>query len=129
MEEWRDVVGFERQYEVSSIGRVRHKIEKFLLMKDMNHKSGYTRVKLNDYGHRTTHLVHRLVAVAFLENPLHKKEVNHKDFDKHNNKVENLEWCTMRENLEHAYKAGKLSLSKKFTAGASRYPLRSQGDR
>lgn len=65
---------------------------------------GYLRYTLYDEGSRHQWQAHRLVATVYLENPEHKPCVNHKDGDKHNNTVDNLEWCTYSENEEHSFK-------------------------
>lgn len=67
---------------------------------------GYKVVHLSFFGQSKSFLAHRLVAMAFLENPLNKREVNHKDGDKFNNCVDNLEWVTPSENIQHAYNTG-----------------------
>jgi hypothetical protein len=69
-------------------------------------KSGYQQYILQKKGNVKAHLVHRLVAISFIPNPHNKPYVNHKDGDKSNNKVSNLEWCTQSENEIHAYKIG-----------------------
>jgi hypothetical protein len=65
--------------------------------------TGYPRVNLRGYEGSKKHFIHRLVAEAFIPNPENKREVNHKDGDKANNQVTNLEWCTPSENMKHAY--------------------------
>jgi hypothetical protein len=69
-------------------------------------KNGYKRVHVSHNGEQYKILIHRLVATAFIPNPLNKPCVNHKDGNKANNHVDNLEWCTHGENLKHAYDAG-----------------------
>lgn len=107
MEIWKPIKGYENKYEVSNLGRVkslerydkynRHIYEKILIPK--KHSGGYLRVGLS----RKDYYIHRLVAEAFIDNPNNKKYINHIDGNKTNNKVENLEWCTANENMQHAY--------------------------
>lgn len=117
MEEiWIDISGYEGKYQVSNLGRVRsliyknnangkiYKREK--LLKQFYDRNGYLRVDLK-MGKRKNAQVHRLVALAFIPNPLEKPQVNHKDKDKENNKVDNLEWVTNQENQLHRYRIPK----------------------
>lgn len=76
-------------------------------LKQQVNEYGYHQVPLVDcYGNKKTCVVHRLVAETFIWNGENKPFVNHKDGQKHNNKLENLEWCTAQENTEHAIKYG-----------------------
>lgn len=118
MEKWRPVVGYEGFYEVSTFGRVRSILrrdpmgklvkEKVLIQKKLSaHK--YMRVTLSKNGFQKGYQVHRLVAQAFLPNPLNKGYVNHKDGrNPTNNNVSNLEWATQKENMRHAATTGLL---------------------
>ena len=110
MEEWRDVRGYEGLYQVSSKGRVKacrktdargHNRNEKVMSQNLSNQ-GRPRVNLEKNGIRKVVFVHRLVAEAFLPNPLVKREVNHIDGDKTNNNVENLEWATRSENMLHA---------------------------
>lgn len=89
-------------YFVTEDGKVFNKHLKEL--NPSNNGRGYLVVGLVFNGKRNTIGVHRLVAMAYLDNPLQLKEVNHKDGDKRNNCLSNLEWCTRGENIAHAYK-------------------------
>ena len=106
IEEWRDVVGYEGLYEVSNIGRVKSLIDNHgkprekNLKQYLNHK-GYLIVKLYKECDRKTCKVHRLVANAFIPNPSNLKCVNHKDENKTNNCVDNLEWCDNKYNINY----------------------------
>ena len=96
-EVFKDCKYYEELYEVSNYGRVRNKKTKNFITQHDNGK-GYLFVTLwkNNKGKRE--YVHRLVALAFIPNPDKKPTVNHKDEDKQNNYVENLEWMTYKEN-------------------------------
>lgn len=105
MEDWRDIKGYEGQYEVSSLGRVRslnfNREGRCQLLKFEMTKWGYLRVVLHKDGKAKHYSVHRLVAEAFLANPLGLTEVNHLDECKTNNAVANLEWCSAKDNSNH----------------------------
>lgn len=94
----------EHEYIVSNTGKVR----RIGSEKDKTPKTSkrYEQVDLYKDGKRTTKAVHILVAEAFIPNPDNKPEVNHKDGNKHNNRVDNLEWVTHKENCEHAWRTG-----------------------
>lgn len=100
LEEWRAVVGYEGLYEVSSFGRVRNK-NTLKVLSQSKSRQGYYRVSLWKINKSIKYSAHRLVALAFIENPDDKPQVNHIDENKTNNCVENLEWCTQIENHNH----------------------------
>lgn len=102
---WKDIEGFEGLYQVSNLGRVkcvehkcpgRHGLRtvKEHLMTQVKGSKGYFYVALSNMDRGRTFTVHRLVAKAFIPNPENLPCVNHKDEDKFNNNVDNLEWCT-----------------------------------
>ena len=95
----RPIKNFEKHYEVSSFGRISN-YRKIMQTYEIN--SGYLAIKFTINGKRTSHLVHRLVAETFIPNPENKSEVNHIDGNKHNNRVDNLEWVSSSENKQHA---------------------------
>ena len=116
MEEiWRDISGCEGLYKISNYGRVmslnfgarNHVLSgKQRILKQPRSSSGYLHVQLYKDGKSSTKLVHILVASAFIPNADNKREINHIDGNKSNNSINNLEWVTRRENLEHAYNTG-----------------------
>lgn len=107
MEEiWKTIKGFEN-YRVSNTGRV-YSLSKNKVMKPCIINSGYQVISLVDRGVRKHMLVHRLVALNFIDNPLNKPQVNHIDGDKLNNHVDNLEWTTVSENINHNKVLGRL---------------------
>lgn len=102
VKEWRAIKGYEGVYEVSNKGEVRRiKKPRKCMKKFRKNRDGYLDVRLMKDGITKTHRVHRLVAEAFLEKPEGQVEVNHKDEDKTNNLVTNLEWCTHEYNLNY----------------------------
>lgn len=119
MEIWNKIVGYEGVYEVSNFGSVKS-LERvvqnsttasgFMKVKGMliNSRMGkdYINITLTRFGKKNTFNIHRLVAIAFLENPENLPFVNHKDGNKLNNLLDNLEWSTEKENTRHAYSTG-----------------------
>lgn len=103
-EEWRPIKGYEGLYEVSNMGRVKSlHAPQGIILKQGTYPNGYMGANLSKDGTVNMKLVHRLVAIAFIQNPNNYEEVNHKDGNKKNNTVDNLEWCTRSYNLKHAY--------------------------
>lgn len=107
IEEWRNVPGYEGLYEVSNLGRVKN-IKTERILKPGKNNLGYLQVALYKNGLQKTVKVHRLVALAFLSNPQNLHEINHKDEDKTNNTVENLEWCTHEYNMNYGTRIERL---------------------
>ena len=108
-------------YKISNYGRVKSlgifhgKTNNFFnkehILKARTNKCGYVMYHLCDYGKSNDITVHRAVATTFISNKNNKKQVNHIDGDKSNNRVDNLEWCSASENIKHAYSTG-LKISK-----------------
>lgn len=97
---WKTVTGYENTYEVSNVGRVRNtKTGKYITPKHNNR--GYVQIRLNHNGKADNWLLHRLVAVTFIQNPNGLPQINHKDENKDNNLVDNLEWCTNSYNRHY----------------------------
>lgn len=105
---WKDIIGFERIYEVSNYGRVRSvRSGRILYQSKCGGCRGYAAVCLSKDGKRYGKLVHRLVAEAFIPPVEGLSEVNHKDEDKTNNRVENLEWCDHKYNMNYGSRTNK----------------------
>lgn len=108
--EWRPVRGFEEQYEISSEGDLRSLPRRGAwggrIRAKGQHASGYITYQLWHGGTHTNKYAHRLVAEAWLGNPKEGLEVNHKDGNKKNNRVDNLEWVSPSCNIQHAFSLG-----------------------
>jgi hypothetical protein len=104
---WIEISKLKNEYLVSNFGRIYSKISQRVLKTNPNKKTGYVNIPIGKMGtgkEREMFRVHRLVAEAFIPNPQGKKEVNHKNKIKHDNRVDNLEWHTPLEN--HLHKRG-----------------------
>lgn len=128
---WKDIIGYEGLYEVSNYGRVRTNKDKTTyteihgnrhwkqrILKQKIHKRPRStefslRVCLWKDGKSKTFLVSRLVAISFLENLNNLPQINHIDGNSMNNNVNNLEWCTAKENVNHAFRNNLINTCKK----------------
>lgn len=106
---FKDIKNFPN-YQVSNLGRVRNK-KKGTIKKPGIDKKGYLKVDLYKNSEKTTRKIHRLVAESFLKPDKSRTDINHKDGDKHNNTISNLEWCTKSENMRHAFANGLVDIS------------------
>ena len=102
---WKPVVGFEDYYRVSNTGKV-FSIRSNRYLNQAPKHTGYRDIELNVNGKASYKRMHRLVAEAFIPNPLNKPAVNHIDGNKLNNNASNLEWVTNSENMQHAVDTG-----------------------
>ena len=113
---WRPVVGYEGLYEVSSYGRVRsldkydsrNRFRKGRILTLYTEIGGYLRAHLSSNGKAKHHSVHRLVAEAFIPNPDNLPEINHRDEDKTNNRVDNLEFCDRKYNINFGSRTDRM---------------------
>lgn len=110
VEIWKDVIGYEGLYRISNLGNVYSNSRRGSggartgrILKPKIDGSGYMFVNLQYKGSRKYMKIHRLVALHFLDNPDNKPQVNHIDFNRTNNIVTNLEWCTVSENIKHSW--------------------------
>ena len=115
-ESWKDITGLEGRYQVSNLGRIKS-LDRIVnngsgiwnrrgsILRPQKRK-GYLSINLPAGEIFKTKSIHRLVALAFIPNPLNLLEINHKDGIKENNHIDNLEWITSSENSKHAYKIG-----------------------
>lgn len=143
-EEWKDIKGWEGIYQVSNTGKVKSldrviknqyniNTKKFDLQRTVYGKilkptvnpNGYYQVTLSRPGHKRKQVsIHRLVAEAFIPNPDNLPMINHKDENKLNNRVDNLEWCTQAENIKHSCLLHPGRISKNNTNNIKRsYPV------
>lgn len=132
-EVWKDIAGYEGKYQVSSLGRIkslpitdgRCLRSDAKVLSPVQDKTGYYRVHLRRDGRDKRLSVHRLVAMAFVENPNMYKYVNHKDENKTNNNASNLEWCTLKYNTNYgtAVQRRRNTFVKKYGRPVDRYDM------
>lgn len=102
-EVWKPIPNYEELYWVSNLGNIKSKNK---ILKPTKNRDGYLYIHLYKNKKQTIKGIHIIVAKTFIPNPLNKTQVNHIDGDKWNNKIDNLEWVTPKENINHAYKIG-----------------------
>jgi len=119
IEEWRPIEGYEGLYDVSSYGRVRsldrydnrNCFRKGHILKQSNDGRGYMSIVLCLNGIFKRYLIHRLVAQTFIPNPDNLPQVNHKDENKSNNRIENLEWCNQKYNNDYGSRKERIRIT------------------
>lgn len=122
MELWKDIPGFEGEYQASNLGRIKSLAKSYktgcgyirqvpdrIMSCNKLTPKGYMRVRIKN----KTYQLHRIVALTWLNKIEGKDQVNHKDGDKTNNKIDNLEWVTNQENRDHAVKNNLIAIDKK----------------
>lgn len=113
---WKDIVDYEGLYQVSNFGRVKSLwFGQERIMKPYKNKKGYLQLILCKEGKQKHLYVHRLVAQAFIDNPDNLPEVNHRDENKENNRVENLEWCNRLYNCTYGTARERITKAKSKT--------------
>lgn len=105
IEIYKDIKGYENIYQVSNLGNVKSLVSNKQKFKS-NHSQGYLRVSLWKNNKGKDHYIHRLVVQSFIGTIPKDKQVNHIDGNKHNNRIDNLEIVTPKENIHHAIKTG-----------------------
>lgn len=107
MEIWKNIKGYEGIYQISSCGRIKNITNGRIIKQHLN--KGYCIIGLHKDGNAKNFSVHRLVAEAFIPNPNSLPQINHKDENKENNSVDNLEWCTCLYNNNYGTRNKRIS--------------------
>lgn len=114
---WKDIKGFEGLYQISNLGNIKslkryvknkygYRVVNEKILKNQINSKGYYSVVLRKENKTFTKEIHRLLAIAFIPNINNDKYINHKDGNKLNNSLDNLEWCTCQYNIKEAYRLG-----------------------
>lgn len=116
---WKDVKGYEGLYQVSDTGLVKRipsvKCKTERILQQGTQKTGYKYVNLSKNSRPHTKRVHRLVAETFIPNPDNLPQINHKDENKANNNVNNLEWCSEKYNVNYGTRRKRCSITRGTT--------------
>ena len=130
---WKEIKGYEGKYKISNWGRLKSYAQNKTgkISCGSPQKKGYLAVTLYDNkGNRQTYKIHRLVAEAFIPNPNNYPQVNHKDENKNNNHVSNLEWCTNEYNYHYGTRTQRVAESNRCCKTTSKaiYSIDSNGN-
>ena len=113
---WKDIPTYEGIYQASNLGKIKsleriaikkyrgNRVVKERIMLGTINEDGYLKVHFKNNNRNNSYFIHRLIAQTFIDNPYNKEQINHKDGNKLNNKVDNLEWVTNLENQQHAWR-------------------------
>lgn len=121
---WKDICDYNGIYKISNYGEIRryntyceldNRIPKYHVVKQYVDKNGYCKVILSKNNKQKNHLVHRLVAQAFIPNINNLPQVNHKDENKLNNCIDNLEWCSRSYNCKYGTRTKRIAEKTKIT--------------
>lgn len=115
---WKSIKGFEQSYDISDTGLVRSKVNnkgklRYLIKKTHVNNNGYEVVPLSHKGKRKLLAVHRIVALAFIPNPENYPQINHKNENKLDNTVANLEWCTSKYNCQYGSRTERMRMKRR----------------
>ena len=102
----KNIPKFEGLYSVSKKGKIWSHLKKKGWLKPSLHSKGYLVVTLHNKNKKINKLLHRLVAITYINNPYKYSQVNHKNGIKTDNRIENLEWCTNAQNIMHSHRKG-----------------------
>ena len=129
---WKDVIGLEGHYQISNKGRIKSLERIFrpetngvgkiggIVMRPGKYSGEYLHIVMSKDGVRHDAAIHRLVALHFISNPENKPCVNHIDYNPGNNHVDNLEWCTYKENADHSFNNGRGNWARGERSGVSK---------
>lgn len=122
---WKDIKGYEGLYQISNFGRIKSLCRKFrnkdIILKPLIGKGNYLQINLYKNGKMLKYQIHRLVAETFIINSDNLPCINHKDENRQNNCVKNLEWCTYQYNNSYGNRLEKVSYNNKFSKRIIQY--------